>query len=154
MARKQGITEKLLLVGKPDYGAEQVFAKIDALGLKEFVEVPGYVSADDLPLFYNAAEAFLFPSLFEGFGLPVVEAMASGLPVVSSVGSSLEEVAGDAAILVDPLDVAALAAAIQRIARDTALRQTLAERGLRRSSEFTPEKFASKVLQIYEHITD
>jgi glycosyltransferase involved in cell wall biosynthesis len=148
-ARRQGVREKLVIVGPRDYGAEHVLAKIDALGLKSEVVFPGYIAADDLPLFYNAAEAFLFPSLFEGFGLPVLESMASGLPVVTSFGSSLEEVAADAALLVDPKDVAALAQAIQRILSDAALRQSLMERGLRRSAQFTVENFAARVLEVY-----
>lgn len=151
-ARSQGVTARLVLVGKPDYGAEQVFAKIDALGLRDSVILPGYIQPDDLPLFYNAAEAFLFPSIFEGFGLPVVESMASGLPVVTSFGSSLEEVAGEAALLVDPARVDSLADAILRILSDESLRRTLVERGLRRSAQFTVQNFAASVLEVYRSL--
>ena len=91
---------KLVIVGKKDWQAEKLFAKIGELGLEASVIFPGYVADDDLPLFYNAAEVFVFPSIFEGFGLPVVESMASGVPTITSHGSSLEEVAGDGALLV------------------------------------------------------
>jgi glycosyltransferase involved in cell wall biosynthesis len=151
-ARKQGVAEKLVIVGPRDYGAEQLFARISELGLRDSVVFPGYIAADDLPLFFNAAEAFLFPSLFEGFGLPVIESLASGLPTVTSFGSSLEEVAGDAALLVDPKDVTALSAAIQRILSDAELRQSLIERGLRRSAQFTVENFAQRVLKVYRSL--
>ena len=151
-ARKQGVTAKLVLVGKPDYGAEQVFAKIDELGLRDSVVLPGYVKSEDLPFFYNAAEAFLFPSIFEGFGLPVVESMASGLPSITSFGSSLEEVAGDAALLVDPASTDGLADAIVRILSDADLRRTLAERGLRRAAQFTVQNFAGRVLEVYRSL--
>lgn len=151
-ARNHGVTATLVLAGKPDYGAEQVFAKIEELGLRDSVILPGYIQPEDLPLFFNAAEAFLFPSIFEGFGLPVVEAMASGLPVVTSFGSSLEEVAGDAALLVDPARTDALADAILRILSDEALRCTLVERGLRRSAQFTVQNFASSVLEVYRSL--
>jgi glycosyltransferase involved in cell wall biosynthesis len=151
-ARKQGVSEKLVIVGPRDYGAKQLVARIDELGLSDSVVFPGYVAADDLPLFFNAAEAFLFPSLFEGFGLPVIESMASGLPTVTSYGSSLEEVAADAALLVDPTDVAALSAAIQRILSDAELRRSLIERGLRRASQFTVENFAQRVLEVYRSL--
>ena len=151
-ARGKGVTARLVLVGKPDYGAEQVFARIEELGLRDSVILPGYVQADDLPLFYNAAEAFLFPSIFEGFGLPVVEGMASGLPVVTSFGSSLEEVAGDAALLADPASTDSLADAILRILSDETLRRTLVERGLHRSAQFTVQNFAASVLDVYRSL--
>ena len=95
---------------------------------------------------------FLFPSIFEGFGLPVVESMASGLPVVTSFGSSLEEVAGEASLLVDPASVDSLADAILRVLSDEVLRRTLVERGLRRSAQFTVQNFAASVLEVYRSL--
>ncbi len=80
--------------------------------------MPGYVPDEDVPLFYSAAEVFIYPSLFEGFGLPVVEAMACGVPVITSRGSSLEEVAGDAALLVDPLSEDSITSALLQILQD------------------------------------
>ena len=97
---------------------------------------PGYVAADDLPALYAGALAFVFPSLYEGFGLPVLEAQSYGVPVLTANNSSLPEVAGDAALLVDPHDVDAIAEAMQRLATDEALRQELIRRGSRTSSVF------------------
>ncbi len=150
--RKQGTATRLVIVGKRDWQSEKLMAKISELGLDAAVVFPGYVSDQDLPLFYNAAEVFVFPSIFEGFGLPVVESMASGLPTITSYGSSLEEVAGDGALLADPLDVSSIAQAMQRVLEDTTLRSRLIEKGLRRSAELKSEKFCSKLLEVYRSL--
>jgi len=94
--------------------------------------------------------AFVYPSLYEGFGLPILEAMACGVPVVASRGGALEEVAGDAAILVDPLDHAAIAAAIERLLDDAALREAVARKGLDRAAQFSWERTARETLRVYE----
>jgi glycosyltransferase involved in cell wall biosynthesis len=150
--RQRGMTHKLVLVGKRDYGAERLFAKIDELGLRDEVIFPGHVFEEDLMFFYQATEAFVFPSLFEGFGLPVLESMASGIPTITSRGSSLEEVAGDAALLVDPLSVDALADAMERVLTSEELRRDLSARGLRRSAEFKLQTFAAQTLQVYNSL--
>ena len=106
----------------------------------------------DLPAIYNLAEFFVFPSLYEGFGLPVVEAMACGTPVITTRGSSLEEVAGTAADIVDPLDVTGLADAIVRLASDPARRAALGERGLARAREFSWTRSARETLAIYRAV--
>ena len=113
------------------------------------VLVLGGVSADDLPVLYAAARFFVFPSLYEGFGLPVLEAMASGTPVVCSNTASLPEVAGDAALLVDPCDVSALAGAVSRLSADAALRADLRERGLARVTGYTWERTAAETVAVY-----
>lgn len=146
---QRGPAPKLLLIGKPDWGFEQVQEKIRSLKLETQVRMPGYVAAGDLPAFYNAAELFVFPSLFEGFGLPVLEALASGTPTITSRGSSLEEVAGDGALVVDPLDVGALSSTMEQLLSDADLRRDLISRGLKRSKEFTIENFAGAVLKTY-----
>ena len=143
---------KLVIVGKKDWQAEKLFAKINELELEASVIFPGYVSDDDLPLFYNAAEVFVFPSIFEGFGLPVVESMASGAPTITSHGSSLEEVAGDGALLVDPLDVSSIAATIQRVLESEEVKDQLIQRGLCRSAKLKPENFAAKLLDTYRSL--
>ncbi len=140
---------KLVIVGKQDWQAELLFAKVKELGVEASVVFPGYISDDDLPLFYNAAEVFVFPSIFEGFGLPVVESMASGVPTITSYGSSLEEVAGDGALLVDPLDVSSIADAIRRVLESAELKDQLIKRGLCRSAQLKPENFALKLLETY-----
>jgi len=150
--RKQGVSAKLVLVGKKDWKSEQLLAKIKELGLESAVVFPGFVSFEDLPFFYNAAEVFVFPSFFEGFGLPVVESMASGVPTITSLGSSLEEVAGDGAMLIDPQDTTAIAAAIRQVLGDRELHSQLIARGLRRSAQFKSDSLAQKVLQVYRAV--
>ena len=103
-----------------------------------------------MPYFYNAAEVFVYPSIYEGFGLPVTEAMACGTPVVTSWGSSLGEVAGDAAVLVDPLDEVSIAEALKKVLAEPNLRQQLREAGLRRSRRFSFENAARQTVGVYE----
>ena len=140
---------KLVLVGKPDLHYDQVIHRVKELGLESRVITPGYVAQDVLPAFYNAAEMFIFPSIFEGFGLPVMESMASGVPTITSRGSCLEEIADDGALLVDPLSIESIAGAMERLLADPQLCGELAERGLRRSESFTTAAFAGKVLDAY-----
>lgn len=149
---KRGVVAKLVIVGKKDWQAKQLMEKIRQLGMENSVVFPGYVPLDDLPLFYNAAELFVFPSIFEGFGLPVVESMASGLPTITSFGSSLEEIAGDGAMLVDPFDVTSIANALGKVLTDSDLRQQLIARGLARSAHFERGMLANKTLEIYRSI--
>jgi glycosyltransferase involved in cell wall biosynthesis len=148
--KKRGAPHQLVIVGKSDFQAKQLVAKIAELGLRNDVVFPGYVPNNDLPVFYSAAEAFVFPSLFEGFGLPVIEAMACGAAVVTSYGSSLDEVAGDAASLADPHSTESIVSAIDRVLRDDVWRAELRRRGLARARQFSYEKAARQVVNIYE----
>ena len=148
--RKEGLDEKLVLVGKKDWMFGNIHAHVEALGLATSVIFVGYVPPEDLPVFYNAAEAFVYPSIFEGFGLPVIEAMACGLPVLTSFGSSLEEVAGDAAVLVDPLSEEAIARGLGKLLGDSSLRARLAHAGLVRSARFSFKKTAEQTIGVYE----
>jgi glycosyltransferase involved in cell wall biosynthesis len=150
--RKQGLAAKLVLVGKKDWQSGQLLEKIKELNLEDSVVFPGFVPFEDLPLFYNAAEVFVFPSFFEGFGLPVVESMASGVPTITSIGSSLEEVAGDGALLIDPSDTDSIADALGKVLGDPGLRQDLALRALKRSKEFTAGNLAEKALAVYRSL--
>jgi glycosyltransferase involved in cell wall biosynthesis len=112
---------------------------------------PVRVDSDDgTPALMSGALALAFPSLYEGFGLPALEAMACGTPVLASSTSSLPEVVGDAGLLIDPLDVDAIAGGLERLARDTELRRALAERGLARAAGFTWEQAARETLKILE----
>lgn len=150
--RKAGLEHKLVLVGKVDSLFQPVAARIHELKLENDVKLLGFVDDEDLPSLYNAAEVFVYPSLYEGFGLPLLEAMACGTPVITTRGSSLAEVAGDACLLVEPLDESSIAGALQRILEDRALRQRLSLAGLNRSRNFSFEKTARETLGVYERV--
>ena len=109
----------------------------------------GFVDDADLPALYSAADVFAFPSLYEGFGIPILEAMGCGTPVVTANTSSLPEVAGDAALLVDPYDVPGLAHALWRLIDDAALRDALVERGVAQVARFTWRSAAERLLSVY-----
>jgi glycosyltransferase involved in cell wall biosynthesis len=137
----------------PGYSTEherELRERARALGLDGDVRFPAWVSAAELEGLWSIARAFVFPSLYEGFGLPVLEAMARGVPVACSNASSLHEVAGEDALLFDPRDEAAIAAALTRLLSDTALAETLRLRGLERVREFTWERTARLTLVSYE----
>lgn len=127
----------LVLVGQDGWMADQVHRSIDAIGLGDRVKSLDYVPASDLPALYAGAACFVQPSLFEGFGMPVVEAMAAGAPVVCSSSSALPEIAGDGAVFFDPRYHEQLATAIERILSDDDHRRRLVERGLARSNGFS-----------------
>lgn len=146
---REGPVPKLLMIGKSDWGAQKIHKRIEQLNLCERVILPGYVSSEDLPIFYNAAELFVFPSLFEGFGLPVLESMASGVPTIASCVSSLEEVAGDGAMFFDALQASSIADAMWQGLSDAALRANLIARGMRRSGQFTLQRFTLGVQKAY-----
>ena len=121
-------------------------------GLEQHVILPGAVSTEDLLLLYNTAHAFVFPSLCEGFGIPVLEAMACGAPVLTSNISALPEVVGDAALLVDPLDVAAITRGMETLAEDDELRRQLVEKGKLRARLFTWRRMAEQILKLYRSL--
>ena len=140
------LPHKLVLVGGRWNGAEAIHARVAELGLGEQVVFPGFVPNEALPALYAAADAFAFPSLFEGFGIPVLEAMASGVPVCAANTSSIPEVVGDAGLLFDPLDVPAITDALIRVLTDEPLRQRLIAAGLARAPEFTWERATAETL--------
>jgi alpha-1,3-rhamnosyl/mannosyltransferase len=138
----------LLIAGHEDPRYPQARQRAAALGLESVVFL-GPVVEKDLPALYSGAELFVFPSLYEGFGLPVIEAMACGVPVACSNTSSLPEVAGQAAVLFDPLDVDAMAAAILEVLDDADRRAELARRSLERAAQFSWERTAQQTLLAY-----
>jgi glycosyltransferase involved in cell wall biosynthesis len=150
--RRAGFPHKLVLAGKPDFLFQPVLSRIRELRLEQDVLMPGYVHGGDIPFLYSAADLFVFPSLYEGFGLPVIEAMACGVPVITSRGSALEEVAGSAALLVDPCDQVSLSRTMQSALSDSTLRQHLHRAGLQRSAEFSREETARKTIAAYEAV--
>lgn len=140
---------KLVLAGGKGWLYEDLFAEVDKLGLREAVLFPGYVSHDELALWYNAATVFAYPSIYEGFGMPVTEAQACGTPVVTSNTTSLPEAAGEPAVLVDPYDVKAIAAGLRRLTEDADLRQHLGEQGLARARDFHWTQTARETIAVY-----
>ncbi|NOZ30242.1 MAG: glycosyltransferase family 4 protein [Chloroflexi bacterium] len=139
----------LVIAGVWDPRYPEARQRARTLGLQDQVRFLGPVDEADLPALYGGAELFVFPSLYEGFGLPVLEAMACGAPVVCSDRASLPEVAGDAALLVDPTDAEALAGAITRLLTDEGLRQEMRRRALARAAEFSWERTACMTLAVY-----
>lgn len=138
----------LAIAGRRGWLSDAIERRAVELGVADRVRFLGYVPDADLPALLSAATAFVFPSLYEGFGMPVLEAMACGAPVLTSSTSSLPEVAGDAALLVDPIDTAAIAAALARLATDEPLRADLRARGLARAAQFSWERCAHETLAV------
>ncbi len=147
---RQGIDGDLLLAGAPGWKSEPVLAALAGLGLGDRLRRLGYVADDDLPALYTGARLFCFVSLYEGFGLPVLEAQSYGVPVMTANNSSLPEIAGDAALLVDPTDVDAIADAMLRLSQDEALRQRLIAAGYENVKRFSWEKAAAETLAVLE----
>jgi glycosyltransferase involved in cell wall biosynthesis len=143
----------LVIAGRPGWLYEGVYAAVERLRLGDAVRFLDYVPDADLSALYHAASAVAMPSIYEGFGIPLVEAMACGTPLVCSTGGSLPEIAGDAALLVPPGDVDALAQAVARIVRDDDLRATLRARGLERARHFTWERAAAEHVEVYREAT-
>lgn len=144
------IPHRLILAGKNDWGHEEVHRTVKDLGLCKEVIFTGYVPDDDLPLFYNAADALVFVSLHEGFGMPVTEAMACGLPVITSNTSSLKEIAGEAGLLTDPHSTDAVAHCIETLISDKNMQEDLSKKGLQRSLIFSWQKTAKDYIRVYE----
>lgn len=143
---------RLVFAGKKGWLYDDLFARVESLDLKDRVVFAGYIDDDDKAPLLSGALALVYPSLYEGFGLPVLEAMACGVPVLTSNVSSLPEVAGSAALLVDPLDVNAIADAVSRLINDVDLRNTLVERGYAQIAKFSWAKTAHEVLQVLESV--
>ncbi len=139
----------LVLPGYPTAHEAELRERVRVLGLQDDVRFPAWVSAAELEGLWAIAAAFVFPSLYEGFGLPLLEAMARGVPVACSNASSLPEVAGEAALLFDPRDEPAIATALERLLSDRALADDLRTRGLARAREFTWERTARLTLESY-----
>ena len=142
----------LVLAGRRGWLTDDLFAQVRRLGLTDRVRFPGYIPQGDKAVLLSGALAFVFPSLYEGFGLPVLEAQACGCPVICSDTSSLPEVAGDAALPLPPTDVAAWTAAIDRLAADPALRADLVERGYANLQRFSWQRCAATVLETIERL--
>lgn len=142
-----------VIVGKLGWQTQRLFQLVSELKLGDCVKFTGYVPDEDLPAIYQGAKVFAYPALWEGFGLPVLEAMASGVPVLTSATSSLGEIAENAAVLVDPLSVKSIFDGLHQLLVDEKLRDELSQRGLERARQFSWLKTAQETLQVYEGAT-
>ncbi|MEO9821086.1 MAG: glycosyltransferase family 1 protein [Paracoccaceae bacterium] len=140
----------LKLVGRQMYGGSDITDRIQSLGLEDVVHLAGHVEDADLPAVYRGAMAFVYPSLFEGFGLPPLEAMSQGVPVICSDRHSLPEVVDDAGLCVDTTDINALASAMLGLAENSNLRKDLTDRGMTRARRFTWDRTAVETIGVYD----
>lgn len=152
LRKQRALPHRLVLAGGRWKGAEAIDAKVRELDLAGVTTCTGFVPNDLLPALYGAADLFVFPSLFEGFGIPVLEAMASGTPVCAANTSSIPEVVGEAGLLFDPDDPVDIANSVGRLLDDQSLREELVARGLARAANFTWDKTAAAVLDELERM--
>lgn len=142
----------LVITGKRGEAYDEIVSLIRAHGLEKNVVLTDYIPLEDMPVLLGGAEALIFPSLHEGFGLPLVEAMACGCPVVTSNSSAMPEVVGEAGLLVDPKSVSDISSAIDKVLHDKQFSETMREKGLKRASMFTWEHTARKTLKVFETV--
>ncbi len=154
LLRQSGYDLHLVIAGGKGWLEDEMYKTLDETQLHEAVHLIGFADDEDVVKLYNAAECVAFPSLYEGFGFPVLEGMACGTPVLTSNVSSLPEVAGDAAIMVDPYDIEAIAEGLRQLIDDSDLRKTLIERGFQQASKFTWENSAKNLLKIYQNVLE
>jgi glycosyltransferase involved in cell wall biosynthesis len=152
LRKDRNIDCQLVITGGKGWLYEDVFKTVSALGLEDEVIFTGYVPDEDLLYLYNAATLFAYPSLYEGFGLPILEAMACGCPVGASNTSSIPEVCGDAALLISPCDIEELSHAIYKLITDNSLRQMLIKKGLEQVKKFSWKKTAEETLAVYKRV--
>ncbi|MEO6454285.1 MAG: glycosyltransferase family 1 protein [Ginsengibacter sp.] len=149
---KSKSSHQLVIVGLSEMQKQYFLKQITTLGISSSVILLGFVSEEELVALYNGAYLLLYPSLYEGFGFPILEAMACGTPVISSAVTSIPEIAGEAAILVNPTDIEAIAEAIHRLTKDKPFREKLILMGYSRASEFSWAKAAKESLEVYTKI--
>ena len=142
----------LVIVGKKSWGFEEAAKKIKELGIDNRVQFTDYIEDEDLPALYNLSKFFVFPSFYEGFGFPVLEAMSCGKPVITSNVSSLPEIASGAAILIDPSDNISLSEAISELDNNEKTRVELSEKSIKRASDFSWAKTALQTIEVYRKV--
>ena len=150
LVRETGLPHALVIGGKPGWLYEDIYRQAQQEDLAGRVLFPGFAADEDLPALYSLADVFAFPSLYEGFGIPVLEAMACGTPVVTSNNSSLPEAAGSAALMVEATDATELAEAIAKVLNDNELRRRMIAAGYEQASRFTWQRSAQALLEAYE----
>lgn len=152
--RKYRKVPQLVLAGRKGWLCADIYKKAQKLGLGQNILFTGYVAQEDSPLLLCGAKAFLFPSLYEGFGIPPLEAMACATPVVASNAASLPEVVGDAGLLVNPESEEEICGAMERMMYDTECRERLRKAGMERAGEYTWEKSAAMLMEVYRKLVD
>jgi glycosyltransferase involved in cell wall biosynthesis len=152
LVERDPTTPALVIAGRKGWLYQSVFDRVRDLGLEERVQFTGYVKDGEAPTLLSAAELFVFPSLYEGFGLPPLEAMACGTPLICSNASSLPEVVGEGGIMFDPHDVRELSGAMNRVLCDERLRNELRARGVEQASRFSWERAAAETLSVYQTV--
>jgi glycosyltransferase involved in cell wall biosynthesis len=152
LVKKKGYPHKLLVVGKKGWKYKAIFKMIKTLGLEKDVVFTGFIEEKELPLFYNVADVFVFPSLYEGFGLPVLEAMQCGCPVIIANNSSLPEITGDAALKVNARDVRDIAMKIERLIKDKNLKIKFAQKGVKHARRFSWKRCAKETRELYKEV--
>lgn len=153
-ARASGLDLHYAIAGSTGWLEEEMRQTITSTGMKDYVHLLGYVDDQDLPALYSASRMLLMPSLYEGFGLPVLEAMACGAPVITSKTSSLPEVAGDAAILIEPTNPAEIRDAMLAVETNATLREQMVQKGYRQAKSFTWRRNASQLLSVYQSLLE
>lgn len=154
LARADRSTPDLVIAGAKGWHFDTIFAEIESLGIKERVHFPGYVPAAEQAHWYAAADIFVYPSRYEGFGLPVAEAMACGTPVITSTAASLPEIVGDAGVMVSPDDEAALADEMARLLHSADERERLGDAGQKRASRFSWRQAARRQVAVYQRVAE
>ena len=152
LVKKYNVNRKLMLVGPKGWGYKNIFKRIKELNIQNEILYIGYVPTEDIHLLYNCADIFAYPSLYEGFGFPILEAFACGIPVLTSNSPSLDETASDAALRVNPTDKKAIADGLLKITQDITFRNTLIEKGKQRAKLFSWDEAAKKTLEVYKEI--
>jgi glycosyltransferase involved in cell wall biosynthesis len=143
---------RLVVAGARGWRESAIFQTVQCLGLEQAVYFPGFIDDEDLPAIYGGALCFVFPSLYEGFGLPILEAMGCGTPVITSNVAAIPEVAGDAALLIDPQDVEGIAAAMRVLVHNDTIRERLRQKGFIQAQRFSWETTAQKTLDLYRSL--
>jgi len=149
---KQMTIPMLVIVGRPGWGYKDILKQIEALKMKDKVHFTGYVLAQDMPIVYNLAQVFVYPSIYEGFGLPPMEAMACGTPVITTNVSAMRDHVGEAGILIPSQDEESLAQAIKKILNDPDLRKRLSIKGRRQVADFTWKRTAQETMKAYQYV--
>lgn len=148
----EGIDHSLVMVGRMGWMYQDVLYQIDNLGLKEKINFAGYVPSEDLPMVYNLADVLVYPSVYEGFGLPPLEALACGTPVITTAVSSMPEHVGQAGILIPPGDGQALTQALLQVLTDRDLRKQLSKKGPEQAAQFTWKRTSQETLSVYHRV--